>query len=104
MPPASAIAGSTTSRIRRRRARTKPITERLRFAPASSRCGENLRTVSAIARLPVGLLGGLLALHGLAQVLFHGGEVREQRVHVGRLQPGERGLHQVLAELAQALE
>src|SRR5580704_12493757 len=104
MPPISTIAGSTTSRIMRRRARTKPMSDRVRLPAAPSRCGVNLRTVSVIALLQRGLLAVLLLLDRLAQVLLHGGKMREQTVDVGGGEPGERRLHQVFAELGQALE
>src|ERR1700722_20191167 len=105
MPPISTIAGSTTSRIMRRRARTKPISERLRFAVAASSFGLNLRTVSAISLLNPGRLAVLLLLlDRLAQVLLDGREVREQPVDLGGGEPGERRLHQVLAEFGQPLE
>src|SRR5690348_15542301 len=97
---ASAITGSTTRTISRARARRKPRRDAL-GAAAFSCCGENRTTVSAIALLR---MSRCLALDRLPQVLFHAVERREQGRDLGRLEPGQRRSHQLLAELAQALE
>src|SRR5215472_18436877 len=99
----SAMAGTMMSRIRRTRARRKPSSVRARRAALASCCGENFRTVSAIARFHFAVLVARFLLHGLPQVLLDGAESHEQLRHVGAVEPGERLRHQVLAQIGQPL-
>src|SRR5262249_58089840 len=73
----------------------------LRAGAALSCGGENGTTVSAITAIRMGCG---FALDCLPQVLFDGRKAREQPCDLSLVEPGQRRLHQRLAEIAQAIE